>query len=164
MGGRVVSDAPSRMSIDATFAGSVPQALLALLLLLVAAVFSLPLAWEREAADRPAGLRTFPVVAVGSAAFVLLGVQTFPDDANAQARIVQGLMTGIGFIGGGAILKRSGEGHVEGIATAATIWATGALGAAVAMRRVDIAAMIVLVSFVILRYIKRLGRGDDHQH
>lgn len=123
---------------------------------LAAFLFALPVGWERHAADRPAGLRTFPIVALASCAFVLMGQRGFPGDANAQARIIQGLMTGIGFIGGGAILKQTDgeDGHVEGIATAASIWNVGAIGAAVAFRRFEIAAVLSLANYGILRWLR----------
>lgn len=126
-------------------------------------LFALPIGWERHTADRPAGLRTFPIVALSSCAFVLMGQRAFPADPGAQARIVQGLMTGIGFIGGGAILKKTDgdDGHVEGIATAASIWNVAAIGAAVAFRRFEIAAVLSLTNFGILRWLKPAMRGAD---
>ncbi|NIP57196.1 MAG: MgtC/SapB family protein [Gemmatimonadetes bacterium] len=127
-------------------------------LALAAFAFAFPIGWERHARGRPAGLRTFPIVALASCAFALLGQGAFPDDPGAQARILQGLMTGIGFIGGGAIVKEmSGEereGTVTGIATAASIWNTGAIGAAVSYRRFEVAFVLSAVNFLILRYLK----------
>ena len=65
-------------------------------------------------------------------------------------------MTGIGFIGGGAILKQTDgdDGHVRGIATAASIWNVGAIGAAVAVRRLEIAAVLSLANYGILRWLR----------
>lgn len=122
--------------------------------------FALPIGWERHAADRPAGLRTFPIVALASCAFVLIGERAFPDAPDAQARVIQGLMTGIGFIGGGAILKsdREANGQVHGIATAASIWNVGAIGAAVAFRRFEIAAVLSMTNFAILRWLTPAAR------
>ncbi|MGB8510923.1 MAG: MgtC/SapB family protein, partial [Pyrinomonadaceae bacterium] len=73
----------------------------------VAYLLALPVAWDREQNARSAGLRTFPLVAVASCGYILLARSVFGrgGDLSAEARIVQGLMTGIGFIGGGAILK-----------------------------------------------------------
>lgn len=122
-------------------------------LILLAFVLALPVAWDRYAQDRPAGLRTFPIVALASCAFVLVGRDVFAGQQDAQARVIQGLMTGIGFIGGGAILKEdSDSGHVTGIATAASIWNTGAIGAAVAYLRFEIAVALAVINFVILRW------------
>ncbi|MCA1778322.1 MAG: MgtC/SapB family protein [Xanthomonadaceae bacterium] len=67
---------------------------------------------------------------------------------------MQGLITGIGFIGGGAILKSGG--NVEGTATAASLWATGAIGLSVASHRFEIAILISITTFMTLRYLKPL--------
>ncbi len=97
--------------------------------LLAAFLLALPIAWDRERSSRIMGLRAFPLVAVGSCAYILVG-QAFigGSEPNAMARIVQGLMSGIGFVGGGAILKS--KDHISGTTSAASIWVTGALGAA----------------------------------
>lgn len=126
----------------------------AMVLLVLAFLFALPVGWDREQAGRSAGLRTFPLVAISSCAYVLVGKFAFGEDPQAQARVLQGLITGIGFVGGGAILKS--EGRVEGTATAASIWTTGAIGASVAYGRVDIAALLSLVTFATLRWLHRL--------
>lgn len=132
-------------------------------LAVAAFAFALPIAYERHASDRPAGLRTFPIVALASCAFVLIGEQAFSGSPPAQARILQGLMTGIGFIGGGAILNSSNgdEGHVTGIATAASIWNTGAIGAAIGYERFEIAAVLSLVNYMILRWLRPAIDGID---
>lgn len=77
---------------------------------------------------------------------MLIGIGIAPDSPEAQARITQGLMTGVGFIGGGAILKQ--EEQVRGTATAASVWLTGALGAAVGYRRWELAALISIITVV----------------
>lgn len=131
-------------------------------LALAAFGFAFPIGYERHVASRPAGLRTFPIVALASCAFVLIGLRSFPGDPQAQARIIQGLMTGIGFIGGGAILKGFGEdGHVVGIATAASIWNVGAIGAAVGFQRFEIAITLSLANYLILRWIRPAVAGED---
>lgn len=123
---------------------------------------ALPVAWDREKAARSAGLRTFPLVATASCGFVLIGASVFTNSADSQARIIAGLMTGIGFIGGGAILKDKGS--VRGTATAASIWNTGAIGAAVATGRYEIAIVLSLINFLTLRWLtpfKRVLQRDD---
>ena len=126
---------------------------------LAAIVLALPIGWERERAARSAGLRTFPLVASASCVYVLIGIGIGGSSADAQARIVQGLMTGIGFVGGGAILKQRSQ--VRGTATAASIWMTGALGAAVAYRRWELALLVSVVTLGILHVLtafeKRAG-------
>ena len=76
-----------------------------------------------------AGLRTFPLVALASCGFVQGAERLMTDNPEALARIVEGLITGVGFIGGGAILQ--GKNSVRGTATAASIWSTGAIGVSV---------------------------------
>ena len=122
-------------------------------------LLALPVAWEREVQTRLMGLRTFPIVATASCAYLLIANELFPSD-DAQARVVQGLVAGMGFIGGGAILKRDGQ--VEGTATAAGLWATGAMGMAMAYSRVDIAVAVSLMVFLTLRVLTPLeGRLAD---
>lgn len=142
------------------------QQLLTYLLQITGAfILALPVGWERERATNIMGLRTFPLVAVASCAFVLLGLAVVGPDPDAQSRIIQGLMTGMGFIGGGAILK-GGDG-VRGSATAASVWLVGALGAAVGYNRWEIAILLSLVTFLTLRLLtpvvenNRLEGGSD---
>ncbi|MGH0030296.1 MAG: MgtC/SapB family protein [Myxococcota bacterium] len=115
----------------------------------VAFLLAAPIGWDRERNERGPGLRTFPLVAIGSCAFLLIG-QSVVDGSESHARLLYGLMTGIGFIGGGSILKD--HGNVTGTATAASIWNTGAVGAAVAWRRYEIAIALALANFLLLRF------------
>lgn len=123
--------------------------------LIIAFLLALPIAWERERTTRMVGLRTFPLVAIASCGYILLAVALLDTDKQAQARIIQGLMTGIGFIGGGVILKQKTD--VQGTATAASIWATGAVGAAVAYGHYEIAIGVSLINFLILQLLTPLG-------
>ncbi|MDX1631343.1 MAG: MgtC/SapB family protein [Thermoanaerobaculia bacterium] len=125
--------------------------------LAIAFVLSLPVALEREKEDKPLGLRTFPLVAIASTAYVMVGKIAFPGDAGAQARIIQGLITGIGFVGAGAIIKEGMD--ISGTATAASIWATAALGAAVAYNRFEIAVVLALTNFLVLRSLEPVSKG-----
>lgn len=115
----------------------------------VAYLLALPIAYEKEKAARTAGLRTFPLVAVGSCAYMLLG-QEILDGSESQARILYGLIAGIGFIGGGAILKQ--KGNVYGTATAASIWITGAIGSSVAWYRYEIAIVLSFITLATLTF------------
>lgn len=121
-----------------------------LVLMGIAYLLALPTAWNREVNDRSAGLRTFPLVALATCGFMLVGIEVLPDP-NAQARALQGIITGMGFIGGGAILKSNQT--VSGTATAASLWATGAVGIAVAWQRLEIAIVISLLTFVTLQLV-----------
>ncbi len=129
--------------------------------LLLAFLLALPIAWEREKSTRLIGLRTFPIVAVASCGYVLIGEAVIGGSGDARARLIQGLMSGIGFIGGGAILKEGTtvlkEGTtVRGTATAASVWTTGAVGAAVAFGRYEIAFIIVVINFLALQWLSPL--------
>ncbi|AWV15247.1 putative Mg2+ transporter-C (MgtC) family protein [Methylobacterium sp. PvP062] len=120
-----------------------------LIALAVAYALALPIGWNREHEARSAGLRTFPLVAIASCGFVIVAIRVLGQDSAGQARIIEGLITGVGFIGGGAILKRAGG--TSGTATAASLWATGALGAAVGYGLYDIAAILSIVTFATLQ-------------
>lgn len=122
--------------------------------LLIAFVLALPVGWERTRSTQLMGVRTFPLVAVASCAYVLLGISFTGDNADAKARIIQGLMSGIGFIGGGAIVKQGGS--VEGTATAASVWTIGAAGAAVALDRYEVAIIAIAINFIVLQWFTPL--------
>ena len=103
--------------------------------------------WDREAEGPGAGLRTFPIVGMASCGYVLvLGDMA---DVTSQSRVLQGLITGVGFVGGGAILKEGAT--VHGTATAASIWNAGVIGAAVAMGRYEIAVVLAVLNLFTLR-------------
>ena len=105
------------------------------------------------------GVRTFPLVAMASCGYVLLADTVSGGDLAARSRIIQGLTTGIGFIGGGAILRM--RGNVHGTATAASIWNTGVIGAAVATAHYEIAIILSLLNLITLRLLLPLkGRID----
>lgn len=127
--------------------------------LLGAYVLALPIGWNRERSAQSAGLRTFPLVAVGACAFMIMGINL--GDTEAQARVVYGIITGIGFIGGGAILKDGGA--VHGTATAASIWNTGALGIAVAFQRWDIAIALCLFNIFTFQFASRVKHKADEE-
>lgn len=124
----------------------------------IAYLLALPIGWERERRGRSAGLRTFPLVSVATCGYMLIGISVFSQD-EAQARVAQGLLAGIGFIGGGAILKNNENAH--GLATAAAIWSTGAIGIAAAFRRIEIALLLAILTFFTLRL---LGPFKAHIH
>lgn len=130
--------------------------------LAAAFALALPVAWEREKRTRLMGLRTFPIVAMASCGYLLIARDIAWESPDAQARVIQGLVTGMGFIGGGAILKQ-GE-TVKGTATAASLWATGAVGMAVAYGRFDIAIAVALIIFLVLRFVTPLEKRLEMSH
>ncbi len=119
-----------------------------LIALAVAYLLALPIGWNREKNERSAGLRTFPLVAIATCGIVQATESILQNHPEGTARIIEGLMTGMGFIGGGAILKDGGS--VRGTATAASLWATGATGAAVGLGAYDVAVMVSLFTFLTL--------------
>jgi putative Mg2+ transporter-C (MgtC) family protein len=123
-------------------------------------LLAMPVAYDRDRAQQSAGLRTFPLVAVAACGYTLVGFSVL-DSTGAEGRILQGLITGIGFIGGGAILKDGGS--VSGTATAASIWTTGLIGIAVATGRFEIALLISAMTFVTLRYVRLLKRNPGEE-
>ncbi|MGJ8695092.1 MAG: MgtC/SapB family protein [Verrucomicrobiaceae bacterium] len=127
--------------------------------LLVSVVLSLPIAWNREKHTRIAGLRTYPLVAAGACAYTWIGVSVIgPIDApDASARVVAGLLTGIGFLGGGAILKSDRE--VQGTASAAAIWITGAIGCAVAFDLWLLSATLSMLSLAVFLFLGKVKKG-----
>ncbi|MFZ0612751.1 MAG: MgtC/SapB family protein [Desulfobacterales bacterium] len=121
--------------------------------LIVAYVLALPIGLDRELSQRHFGLRTFPLVAVVACGFMLVGIAVI-DSTDGEARVIQGIVTGIGFIGGGAILNVKDK--VAGTASAASIWNTGAIGVAVAFSRFEIALVLSFLNFITLWMVGRV--------
>jgi putative Mg2+ transporter-C (MgtC) family protein len=119
----------------------------------IAYLLAIPIGWNREVESRGVGLRTFPLVAIACCAYLLIG-RDILSGSESHARLMYGLISGIGFIGGGAILMQGGA--VSGTATAAAIWATGAIGTAVAWQRYEIAIVVSLMTFLTLRALRPL--------
>jgi putative Mg2+ transporter-C (MgtC) family protein len=116
--------------------------------------------WDREKEAHSAGLRTFPIVGMASCGYLLvLGAQP---DVAAQSRVLQGLITGIGFVGGGAILKEGAT--VRGTATAASVWNAGVIGASVAMGRYEIAVLLAALNLFTLRALLPLKQWIDKRN
>jgi len=127
--------------------------------LAIAYALALPLGWNREKEERSAGIRTFPLVAVASCGFIQAAEGLTADSPEAMARIVEGIITGMGFIGGGAILHLKDS--VKGTATAASLWVTGAIGVSVGLGKVDVAVMLAIVGFVTLYLLAPIKRSIE---
>jgi len=129
--------------------------------LVIAYALAIPIGLDREKSERHFGLRTFPLVAVVGCGFMIVGKSVI-DSTDGEARIFQGIVTGIGFIGGGAIFKD--KDRVSGTASATSIWNTGAIGLAVAFNRFEIAIILSLLNFITLlifgRFKKKLSGND----
>jgi len=135
-------------------------ALLDFLRVATAFALAVPIGWERHESKRSLGLRTFPIVAMAACGFMLILKAVPGASAETHARLVQGLISGIGFIGGGAILKEGA--NVRGLATASSIWCTGAIGAAVAFGRVEIAVVLSVITFLTLRLLTPVVEDDGY--
>jgi putative Mg2+ transporter-C (MgtC) family protein len=125
-----------------------------LIRLLAATVLGAVIGIQREKAGKPAGLRTHMLVTVGTAVFVLAcsGVGMGQD---ALSRVIQGIVTGIGFIGAGSILKLDRERDIQGLTTAAGVWMTAAVGVAVGLGSLGVALLSTVFTLVILSFAKR---------
>lgn len=122
-----------------------------LLNLAVAFGLGVPIGWERGNPARP-GLRTYPLLAMGACAYLEIGHFAFHGDVEAQARVFQGLVSGIGFIGAGAIIK--GRLKVRGLATAVSLWVTVAIGIAASYQLFALAALLSATTLLVLWLLK----------
>ncbi len=132
-----------------------------LLRIVIAYAVAVPIGMSWERIRHSVGLRTFPLVAVASCAYVLVAQHMSAGEPQQLDRVIQGLMTGIGFIGGGAIFKQGAM--VHGAATAASIWVVGAIGAAVALGAFDIAILLAAVTWATVHFMKPIKEmiGND---
>jgi putative Mg2+ transporter-C (MgtC) family protein len=128
-----------------------------LLRLLVAALLGGLLGFQREETGKSAGIRTHMLVALGAALFVLTGQFAGMDDHD-LSRVVQGIVAGIGFLGAGAILKRTESYEVRGLTTAADIWLTCAVGVAVGLGREALAILATVLAILILAFVPHINR------
>jgi putative Mg2+ transporter-C (MgtC) family protein len=144
--------------MDLSFLG--PSAAHDITRLVVAYLLALPVGLWREKEAHSVGVRTFPLVAMASCGYVMLAMPQFGNSMEAQSRVIQGMVAGIGFIGGGAILK-SDNNIVRGTATAASIWNTGVIGAAVAEDRMVVAAVLATMNLLALRVLLPLKQRID---
>jgi putative Mg2+ transporter-C (MgtC) family protein len=119
--------------------------------LILAALFSMIIGIDRERGKHPAGVRTHMLVGVGSCLFTVLSVHAFPEDST--TRVAANIVVGIGFLGAGTIVKD--DNNVKNLTTAASIWATAAVGMAVGVGAWFIALTSVLVIWVILVIMQR---------
>src|SRR5262252_7850577 len=125
--------------------------------LLVAMLLGAIVGAQREQTGKPAGLRTHMLVALGAALFVLAAAESGMTSAD-LSRVIQGLATGIGFLGGGAILKLSEEHRIRGLTSAAAIWMTAAIGVAVGLGRLWIAILSMVLTWFILSVVSKIVR------
>lgn len=148
-----------------------PAAQIALRMLLAATLGAL-FGWDREARNKPAGLRTHMLVSAGSATFTLLGIETvavFSRQHNESisldpTRIVEGIVGGLGFLGAGSIVVRGRTNEdVRGLTTAASIWFTGALGVAAGIGAFVLAIVAAAVGLVVLVVLGRVFKSEAEE-
>ena len=133
----------------------IEQATRVVLRLLMAMLLGGMIGYEREAAGKAAGLRTHMLVALGSAMFVLVPLQAGMPLEDVS-RVLQGIASGIGFLGAGAIIKLNREADIRGLTTAASIWMVAAIGVAAGMGRETTALIATVFTLVVLEILQRL--------
>jgi len=116
---------------------------------------------EREYRGKSAGDRTFALLALGSAAFVGLGVELFPASAD---RVIQGVAAGVGFLGAGIIFRGNRANEPRGLTTAAASWAVAAIGALTGAGVYWVPILTTALAIAVLEsgqlpYIRRIGRN-----
>jgi putative Mg2+ transporter-C (MgtC) family protein len=133
--------------------------------LLVALLVGGLVGFQRELTHKPAGLRTHMLLALGTALIIITADEAGMSKSDVS-RVVQGLVTGIGFLGGGAILKLTAEHEIHGLTTAAGLWMTAAASAAAALGQLALSVVGVCLGLLVLgafvRVEKRLGHRASH--
>jgi putative Mg2+ transporter-C (MgtC) family protein len=132
-----------------------------MLRLLAALAIGTAVGLQRELTHKPAGLRTHMLVGLGTALFVVGAAESGMSSADVS-RIVQGIATGIGFLGGGAILKLTNEREIHGLTTAAGIWMTAAASAVAGLGQIAIALIGTLLGLLVLGMFRKLEKQLGH--
>jgi len=141
--------------------------------LLAGAIAGGALGLPRQLSDKPIGMRTLALVSLGAAMVSVAALRYLPagTDANATARVLQGLlqglMVGVGFIGAGVILRDTSTNKVHGLTTAATVWIAAALGIACGIADWLVAGVGLALALVILVVLKRFENSvtrEPEQH
>lgn len=130
--------------------------------LLVAMLLGALIGYERERSDSAAGLRTHMLVSLGAALFVLAPLQAGIDPAD-LSRVLQGIISGIGFLGAGAVLKLKDDGVIRGLTTAAGIWATAAIGITAGLGLETTAVLSTLLVLIILHVLFRFSHSIEER-
>ena len=134
-----------------------PEAVRFIIRLLAALLAGGIIGWQREATNKAAGLRTHILVCAGTTLFVLAAVD-MSMQLDAMSRVVQGLVTGIGFLGAGAILKVESKQQIKGLTTAAGIWMTAALGVTIGLGQLGLAAIATALAWLVLSSLLKVDK------
>jgi len=137
--------------------------------MLVSTLLGTLVGFERQIGRKPAGLRTHTLVCMGSTLFVLLtehSITAFGGGHNVDpTRIIHGVVTGVGFLGAGSIMRQ--EGYVHGLTTAASIWMVAAIGTAVGVHAYMLATIGTVLALIVLegfRWLEKfLGEGKERE-
>lgn len=125
-----------------------------ILRILLAAVLGGAIGFQRERTGKPAGLRTHMLICIGSTLFTLVSIFAFSGLVD-PSRVAAGIVTGIGFIGAGAIIFRTSDGYIAGLTTAATIWVAAGIGVAVGTG-LYLASVVTTVVVLIILFIPHI--------
>jgi putative Mg2+ transporter-C (MgtC) family protein len=126
--------------------------------LLVAAILGGLLGYERERKGKAAGMRTYMLVALGAALFVMIPQQMKVTDAD-LTRVLQGLVAGVGFLGAGAIVRVGDQSEVKGLTTAAGVWLTAAIGMAAGLGREATAILCTVLALIVLSVFPKVAES-----
>ena len=140
----------------------------------VAAALGLLIGYDRERKSKPLGMRAYMLVSLGSAGLMMVTMNFTIDAVDAglssgidATRAVQGMIGGLGFIGGGAVISNSSDGRLRGVASGAAIWGVGGIGMACGMGYVLEAVVLAGLSFLILfvcDWLQTDGALPDGEH
>lgn len=123
-----------------------------LLRLFTATLLGAAIGFERQRAGKAAGLRTHILVTAGTTLFIVAGISSgMRPNSDAISRVIQGIITGIGFVGAGSILKRETDKNIQGVTTSAGIWMTAAIGVTVGLGALGLAMIAAVLSLIVLR-------------
>jgi putative Mg2+ transporter-C (MgtC) family protein len=139
------------------------QLIRALIRLLAATLLGALIGYEREKAGKPAGLRTHMLVCVGTT-IVVFACSAAGMSLDGQSRVIQGVITGIGFLGAGSILKLNEERNIQGLTTAAGVWMTAAIGVAVGLGSLGLALLGTGFGWSILKVAMRFEQHMRKKH
>ena len=131
-----------------------------LLRLVVAVVLGALVGYERERKGKPAGVRTHGMVCLGAALFTVVSIYGFGPSGD-PTRVAAMIVSGIGFLGAGAVLHQRES--VHGLTTAASLWVTAAIGLAVGVGMIGMSFMTTILVFLLLRFCPRPGEKTSHQ-
>ncbi|HQZ98432.1 MAG TPA: MgtC/SapB family protein [Pyrinomonadaceae bacterium] len=130
--------------------------------MIAAVILGAVIGFEREKAGKEAGLRTHILVALGTCVFVL-ACSGYGMSSDGLSRVIQGIVTGIGFLGAGSILKLNEERDIQGLTTAAGIWMTSAIGVTVGLGTLGLALIATVLTVVILSFIGRANHKAEEK-